>query len=200
MQKTQENTVSVPALHARPAARKLPGHKQRGYTLVELGIVTLIIGLIATLALLVLPNILATVRSNKIIDAFNSAIPAIQTAYQNRTSYTGLTTAQVAQNRWMGSGLTEVTAGVPTGNLLTQWGQLTFAPASNGTQAQGTLTAIPSRECIKIATAMTSDQYLTVSVNGTAVKTGTTDLDLTAAGTQCNASNANTVVFTFGRA
>jgi prepilin-type N-terminal cleavage/methylation domain-containing protein len=200
MQNTQVNTVSVPTLHARPAAGKLPGHKQRGYTLVELGIVTLIIGLIATLALLILPNILASVRANKITDAFNSAIPAIQTAYQNRTSYTGLTTAQVAQNRWMGSGLTEVTAGVPTGNLLTQWGQLTFAPASNGTQAQGTLTAIPSRECIKIATAMASDQYLTVSVGGTAVKSGTTDLDLTAAGTQCNASNANTIVFTFGRA
>ncbi len=200
MQNTQVNTVSAPALHARPAARKLPVHKQRGYTLVELGIVTLIIGLIATLALLILPNILASVRANKITDAFNSAIPAIQTAYQNRTSYTGLTTAQVAQNRWMGSGLTEVTAGVPTGNLLTQWGQLTFAPASNGTQAQGTLTAIPSRECIKIATAMASDQYLNVSVNGTAVKSGTTDLDLTAAGTQCNADNANTIVFTFGRA
>jgi prepilin-type N-terminal cleavage/methylation domain-containing protein len=203
MQNTQVNTLSGDALRAHPKARPLIGHKglkQRGVTLIELSIVILIAGLLAALVGLILPNILASIRANKITDAFDSAIPAIQTAYQNRTSYNGLTTAQVAQNRWMGTGLTEVAAGVPTGNLLTQWGQLTFAPAANGTQAQGTLTAIPSRECIKISNAMAGDQYLTVNVNGTAVKAAAADLDLTTAGTQCNASNANTIVFTFGRA
>lgn len=203
MQNTQVNTLSGNALRAQPKARPSIGHKglkQRGVTLIELSIVILIAGLLAALVGLILPNILASIRANKITDAFDSAIPAIQTAYQNRTSYNGLTTAQVAQNRWMGTGLTEVAAGVPTGNLLTQWGQLTFAPAANGTQAQGTLTAIPSRECIKISNAMASDQYLTVNVNGTAVKAAAADLDLTTAGTQCNANNANTIVFTFGRA
>jgi prepilin-type N-terminal cleavage/methylation domain-containing protein len=203
MQNTQVNTLSGNALRAQPKAHQPMGHKglkQRGVTLIELSIVILIAGLLAALVGLILPNILASIRANKITDAFDSAIPAIQTAYQNRTSYNGLTTAQVAQNRWMGTGLTEVAAGVPTGNLLTQWGQLTFAPAANGTQAQGTLTAIPSRECIKISNAMAGDQYLTVNVNGTAVKAAAADLDLTTAGTQCNASNANTIVFTFGRA
>lgn len=203
MQNTQVNTLSGDALRAQPKACPSIGHKglkQRGVTLIELSIVILIAGLLAALVGLILPNILASIRANKITDAFDSAIPAIQTAYQNRTSYNGLTTAQVAQNRWMGTGLTEVAAGVPTGNLLTQWGQLTFAPAANGTQAQGTLTAIPSRECIKISNAMASDQYLTVNVNGTAVKAAAADLDLTTAGTQCNANNANTIVFTFGRA
>lgn len=203
MQNTQVNTLSGNALRAKPKARPSIGHKglkQRGVTLIELSIVILIAGLLAALVGLILPNILASIRANKITDAFDSAIPAIQTAYQNRTSYNGLTTAQVAQNRWMGTGLTEVAAGVPTGNLLTQWGQLTFAPAANGTQAQGTLTAIPSRECIKISNAMASDQYLTVNVNGTVVKAAAADLDLTTAGTQCNANNANTIVFTFGRA
>jgi prepilin-type N-terminal cleavage/methylation domain-containing protein len=203
MQNTQVNTLSGNALRAQPKARPSIGHKglkQRGVTLIELSIVILIAGLLAALVGLILPNILASIRANKITDAFDSAIPAIQTAYQNRTSYNGLTTAQVAQNRWMGTGLTEVAAGVPTGNLLTHWGQLTFAPAANGTQAQGTLTAIPSRECIKISNAMASDQYLTVNVNGTAVKAAAADLDLTTAGTQCNANNANTIVFTFGRA
>lgn len=174
--------------------------KQHGYSLPELAVVILIIGLIASLAALILPGILASFRANKIIDEFNIAIPSIQTAYQNKTSYSGLTTAQVAQNRWVGSGMTEVTGGVPTGNLLTQWGTLTFAPAANGTQAQGTLNNVPSRECIKISTAFTGDQYLSVTINGTAVKSGVTDMDLTAVGTQCNSNNANTIVFTFGRA
>lgn len=203
MQNTQVNTLSGQPLRAQPKPQQPTGHKglkQRGVTLIELSIVILIAGLLAALVGLILPNILASIRANKITDAFDSAIPAIQTAYQNRTSYNGLTTAQVAQNRWMGTGMTEVAAGVPTGNLLTQWGQLTFTPAANGTQAQGTLTAIPSRECIKISNAMASDQYLTVNVNGTAVKAAAADLDLTTAGTQCNANNANTIVFTFGRA
>ncbi len=203
MQNIQVNTVSVQLLRAQSKAQQPKsnkGHKQRGVTLIELSIVILIAGLLAALVALVLPGILASLRANKITDAFDSAIPAIQTAYQNRTSYTGLTTAQVAQNRWMGSSLTEVAAGVPTGNLLTQWGQLTFAPAANGTQAQATLTNIPSRECIKISSAMSSDQYLTVNVNGTAVKAAAGDLDLTTAATQCNANNANSIAFTFGRA
>lgn len=203
MQNTQAAVLGGQRQHGCPKVNHLMAlktYQQRGYSLPELAIVILIIGLLASLAALILPGIFASYRANKITDEFNIAIPSIQTAYQNRTSFTGLTTAQVAQNRWVGSGMTEVANGVPTGNLLTQWGQLTFAPASNGTQGQGTLTNIPGRECIKIGTAMISDQYLSVTVNGAAVKSGTTPMDLTALGTQCNSSNANTLVFTFGRA
>lgn len=192
MQSTQVKTLSGQRLRVKA--------KQRGYSLPELAIVILIIGLLASLAALILPGIFASYRANKITDEFNQAIPAIQTAYQNRTSFTGLTTAQVAQNRWIGSGMTEVANGTPTGNLLTQWGQLTFAPAANGTQGQGTMNDIPSRECIKIGNAMISDQYLSVNINGAAVKAANAELDLTTLGTQCNSSNANTIVFTFGRA
>ncbi|NWB63512.1 type 4 pilus major pilin [Pseudomonas sp. F1002] len=175
--------------------------KQRGVSdLPQLALVILIGTLLAAVAYLVLPGIFAGFRASKITDAFSTSIPSIQTAYQNRTSYAGLTTAQVAQNRWVDSGLTEMAGGQPTGNLVTQWGTLTFLPVSNGTQAQGTLNAVPSRECVKIATALGGDQYITVTINGAAVKTGVTDMDLTAVGTQCNSSNANTIAFTFGRA
>ena len=203
MHNTQFEALSGHRLHASPTPDQPMGsksHKQGGYSLPELAIVILIIGLLVSLTALILPSIFASFRANKITDEFNQAIPSIQTAYQNRTSFSGLTTAQVAQNRWVGGGMTEATNGVPTGNLLTQWGQLTFAPASNGTQGQGTLTNIPSRECIKITNAMMSDQYLSVTINGASVKSGTTEMDLTAVGTQCNSSNANTIVFTFGRA
>lgn len=182
--------------------RRLPAmKKQRGVAdLSQLALVILIGTLIAAVSYLVLPGMLASYRASKITDAFNTAIPAIQTAYQNRTSYTGLTTAQVAQNRWVDGGMTEMASGVPTGNLVTQWGTLAFAPASGGTQAQGTMTNVPSRECIKISNALNGDQYMSVTINGAAVKSGVTDMDLTTVGSQCNSTNASTIAFTFGRA
>jgi hypothetical protein len=175
--------------------------KQRGVMdLPQVAIALLIGTLVAAVAYLVLPGIFAGLRADKITDAFKTAIPAIQTAYQNRTSYAGISTAQVAQNRWVEGGMTELAAGVPTGNLMTQWGALTFASAANGTQAQVTMINVPSRECIKISNNLMGDQYLSVTINGAAVKAGVADMDLTAVGTQCNASNANTIAFTFGRA
>ncbi|WP_411566806.1 type 4 pilus major pilin (plasmid) [Pseudomonas orientalis] len=175
--------------------------KQRGIAdLPQLAIVLVVGALIAAVAYAVLPNLFAGFRASKITDAFTAAVPAIQTAYQNRTSFSSITTAQVAQNRWLEGGITELSDGVPTGNLLTQWGTVTFASAANGTQAQVTLNNVPSRECLKISTALNTDQYQSVTVNGAAVKTGVSEMDLTAVGTQCNSSNANTIAFTFGRA
>lgn len=175
--------------------------KQRGIgDLPQLAIVLVVGALIAAVAYAVLPTLLANFRASKITDAFTSAVPAIQTAYQNRTSFSGISTAQVAQNRWIDGGITELSGGVPTGNLITQWGTVTFAPAANGTQAQATLNNVPSRECLKISTALNTDQYQSVTVNGATVKTGLSEMDLTAVGTQCNSSNANTIAFAFGRA
>lgn len=175
--------------------------KQHGIADLPQLVIVLVVGaLIAAVAYAVLPNLFANFRSSKITDAFTAAVPAIQTAYQNRTSFSGISTAQVAQNRWIEGGITEVSNGVPTGNLITQWGTVTFASAANGTQAQATLNNVPSRECIKISTALNTDQYQSVTVNGAAVKTGVSEMDLTTVGTQCNSSNANTISFTFGRA
>lgn len=175
--------------------------KQRGVMdLPQMAIGLVIAVMVAAVGYAVLVPLFANFRAGKITDAFNAAVPAIQTAYQNRTSFSGISTAQVAQNRWLEGGITELSAGVPTGNLITQWGTVTFASAANGTQAQATLNNVPSRECIKISTALNTDQYQSVTVNGAAVKTGVNEMDLTTVGTQCNASNANTIAFTFGRA
>lgn len=96
--------------------------------------------------------------------------------------------------------MTELSGGVPTGNLLTPWGTITFEPAAGGSQAQVSLNNVPSRECIRISNALMGDEYRTVTVNGATVKAEGRELDLTTAGTQCNSSNANTLGFTFGRA
>ena len=174
--------------------------KQGGFGLPELVIVLMIAALIAAAAMVVVPRALASIRAGKVIDEFNTSIPAIQTAYQNQTSFSSLTTAQVAQNGWVGSSFVEYAAGIPTGRLLTQWGTLTFTPIAAGSQAQGSLDNVPSKECVKIANAFTNDLYLTATVNGTAVKANVNNVDLTAIGTQCSSSTTNTITFTFGRA
>lgn len=178
---------------------RLGKKKQGGFGLPELAITLMITGLIAAAAMIVVPRILASVRAEKIIDEFNTAIPAIQTAYQNQTTFSSLTTAQVAQNGWVGSSFIEYSAGVPTGKLLTQWGTMAFAPIASGARAQTTLDNIPSRECVKIGNSFTNDLYLTATINGTTVKTNINAVDLTAVGTQCSSTTTNTIVFTFGR-
>lgn len=183
---------------ARP--KRTGSARQRGFSLTELAIVLGIIALIAAAAMVVVPRVLASIRASKIIDAFNEAIPSIQTAYQNQTSFANLTTAQVAQNGWLNDSFVEMAGGVPDGNLVTQWGTIAFAPAAGNTQGQATLTNIPTKECVKIGSSFMNDLFLTASINGTQVKAGPNNIDLTAVGTQCSSTPTNVIVFTFGRA
>lgn len=174
--------------------------KQAGFTLAELTVVLLIGALLAAAAIYGLPRLMANYRAGKIVDEFNTAIPAVQTAFQNQTSFANLTTEMVAKNKWMNDGFIEVgTGSTPTGNLVTSWGSITFEPASSNAQAKVTMTNIPVRECLKISEMFNSDNFLAASINSTSVKTGRL-VDLTAVGTQCNSSTANTLSFNFGRA
>ncbi|WP_181885422.1 type 4 pilus major pilin [Trinickia dinghuensis] len=198
---------SVGAGGAELTARKIPGRskrarrsRQNGFSLTELAIVLGIIALIAAAAMVVVPRVLASIRAGKIIDAFNEAIPSIQTAYQNQTSFANLTTAQVAQNGWLDDSFVEMSNGTPDGNLDTQWGTIVFVPAASNAQGQVTLNNIPTKECVKIGTNFTNDLYLTATIDGTAVKNGPNNVDLTTVGTQCSSATTNTIVFTFGRA
>jgi prepilin-type N-terminal cleavage/methylation domain-containing protein len=186
--------------HRASKPRRAGRGRQGGFSLTELAIVLGIIALIAAAAMVVVPRVLASIRAGKIIDAFNEAIPSIQTAYQNQTSFANLTTAQVAQNGWLNDSFVEMAGGVPDGNLVTQWGTIAFAPTAANAQGQATLDHIPTKECVKIGNSFMNDMYLTATINGAAVKAGPNNVDLTAVGTQCSSSTSNTIVFTFGRA
>jgi type II secretory pathway pseudopilin PulG len=175
-------------------------HKQKGNLMIELAIVVAIIALLAAAMWPTMTRVFSGIRAGKVVNELNLAIPSIQTAYQNRNSYSGITTAQVATNRWFNDNFLEMNAGVPTGVIVTQWGTITFVAAASGTQVQGTLNNIPTRECVKIAESFNNDLYLTANINGSAVKTATTVLDATSVGSQCATSSTNTLTFTFGRA
>ncbi|PRP68497.1 hypothetical protein BUE93_22110 [Chromobacterium amazonense] len=176
-------------------------NKQRGMTLVELMIVLLIGAIVLIGVVMYFGSVSASNRSSKIVAEFSTAIPAIQSAYQSRTSFATVNTAQVAQNRWMSNEFLEMTGSTPTGNIMTQWGPVTFAPAASNNQVQVTMNNIPSRECIKISEMFNGDSYITASINGTSVKDKATStmVDLDATGAQCNSSESNTMVFNFGR-
>lgn len=173
---------------------------QKGFTIMELAIVILLSGVFIAAVWPQMSKILSGSRASKITNELNLVIPTIQTAYQNRTSYNGLTTQAVATNRWISENFLETNAGTPTGGIVTQWGTMAFATAAANTQVQLTMDNIPSRECAKIAEGFSSAMFLTASINGAAVKTATTELDVAAVGTQCNSAAANTLVITFGRA
>lgn len=173
---------------------------QGGFTMVELMIVLAIAALIAAVAMAFVPSIIANIRAGKITKALNVGVPAIQTSYQNATSFANLTTAQVAQKQWMGKNLTEYANGVPTGNLVTPWGNITCTSAAAGAQGQCSMNNIPTRECQNITDEFTNDMYVSATVNGASIKTATTDVDLTTAGTQCSSTTTNTITFNFGRA
>lgn len=175
-------------------------NQQRGYSMTELAIVISIVIALGAMMWPTISRIFSGMRANKIGNELALVIPTIQTSYQNRTSYAGLTTAQVAQSRWISDGFIEMNAGVPTGKIITQFGNMEFAPAASNTQVEGTIDKIPTLVCTKLIDALDIPLYQSVSVNGTVVKATAADMDKTTAGTQCSSAAENTIVFTFGRA
>lgn len=174
--------------------------KQRGFTMIELGIVVGIIGMMTALIWSPAANAYANFRASKITNELNNAIPDIQKSFVNNSSFSDLTTETVAFNRWVSDSFLEMNAGVPTGVVRSQWGAITFVPIANNTQIEGTLNGIPSRECLKIAEGMSYKMYLTVSVNGASVKAENMDISQATLGRQCSGNITNIITFTFGRA
>jgi len=186
-------------LLARWNHRALKLKSQRGFGLIEMSIAAGLAGILALLGWALVPGIMAGFNASKITNELQSAIPKIQASYNNRTSFAQLTTEEVAKRRWFSDGFTETNGNIPTGKLLTKWGEITFAPASGNNQAVGTLNNIPSRECNNITESFDTSLYLSATVNSTSIKTATTPLAATTAADQCNSSESNTITFNFRR-
>jgi len=181
-------------------ARKINSCKmQRGNFLIEMSIATAIAAVLALIGWTLVPDLLASYNASKITTELKTAIPKIQAGYNNRTSFSILTTEEVAKSRWFSDGFLDKNGNIPNGSLKTKWGDITFAPASGNNQAVGTLNNIPSRECIKIAEDFGQAIYTSATVNSTTIKTATTDLAMTTASDQCNSSDANSLTFNFRR-
>jgi hypothetical protein len=183
--------------------RAKSGKSQKGVTLTEMGVVLGIGAVILITGFMVVPKMLAESNAKKLNDAFTMSIPKIQAAYNSRTSFTGLTTAAVANNGWFNDSMVQKTNGVPTGVLVTPWANGTIAFAATGTggiQGQVTLTNVPSAVCNSLADSMLpNDMFLTATINAASVKALNREVDYAVTGTQCSGTNTNTIVAVFSR-
>lgn len=185
------------------SGRKLS--KQAGVTLTEVGVGIAISSVIGMAAFYMVPKMLAENNAKRLHDAITVSIPKIQGAHQNRTNFSGLTTAVVARNGWIAEPLISKDAsGVPTGTLVAPWdgGTITVATASPFTQGTFTVTGASTAVCNAVVTTM-MDNDIFVSANvgtGTPVKASVASgVDFDAAGTRCSAAGTKTLTFTFGR-
>jgi prepilin-type N-terminal cleavage/methylation domain-containing protein len=175
--------------------------KQAGFTLIELGVVVAIGAVISIAGVLVVPKMLAENNAKKLSDALTLAIPKIQSAYQNRTSYNGLTATAVAKNGWIADSLIEKKKGVPTGNLITPWagGSIVFVE-TEGKQAKVTVTAASPAVCNSLATNfLSNDMLLTANINGTSVKELNLEVNYAETGEACTKKTSNSIEVVFGR-
>lgn len=176
-------------------------NKQRGMTMTELGVVLALGGVILAIGLAVVPSQLAKLRANKVVDALNLTIPSIQTAFQNRSSLSGLSSSVVANQGWIEKSFVDRTGGTPT--LVTPWpGTIDFKPVNSNKQGQVEITDIPPTECARIIElAANSDLYVTASINGTQIKTSAVNsqVDFGTASSSCQSKPDNTITLVFAK-
>lgn len=179
---------------------KKTGHvialKQRGFTLIELGIVVVIGSILLAVALSIATTVLADNRANDELKEVPLIVTRIQKLYNNRANFTGLTTAlAISQNSFPANRVTSTTT------VTNRWGgTITVAPATMVTASDAvtaTYTNVPKSECLAVLPQLDSSMR-TMTVGGTSTKADGVPTDLTALGTQC-ALAPTTVVYTFSK-
>lgn len=166
----------------------------KGFTLVELMIVIVLGGLVIAVAIAAAPRIKAHINGNKDMADIPDVVSNIQAHYSLKPSYAGLTNTIANSYKLVPD---DMNGGA--GTIINRYGGVvTLAPATV-TVANDSFTystgGVPSRVCLKIVPQL-APQFLNLSVNGTVVKATGGTLDETAAATQCNSGEANTLLFT----
>lgn len=175
--------------------------RQKGFTLVELGIVVAIGAVIIGIGLIVVPSLLASTRANAEISELPTVATKIQRAYANQPNYSGMTHAAVVNlkvfpdnqvsgttvtNRWGGG----VTVAVNATGIVSANDSFTI-----------TSTGIPEDECVQLGQGLErAARIITVGTGASAVvKADGAKLDLAKLGTQCAVASTSTIVYTFGK-
>lgn len=175
---------------------------QKGFTLVELGIVVAIAAIIIGIGLVVVPSILASTRANAEISELPTVATKITRAYANQPDFSAITTAGVIDLGAYQAASVNRTAGT----ITNRWGGNVTVASDTLVNADDvvslTYTNIPTAECLQIGQGV-EGAMRQISVTGTAetvVKAdGESAANPTTLGTACNSAARVSMTFTFGK-
>ena len=167
--------------------------KKRGYSMIEIAIGTVIVGLLLAVTISYVRGILADNRSNAELQELPMVVSKITKMYNNRPTFNGISTAILAAN---GVYPAERVNGAVITNRF--GGAVTVAAATTSIADDSvtlTYTLVGESECKAIIPQL-DNSMTSMSVNSTAVKVAGSPVNLTTLGAQC-ANATNTIAYTF---
>lgn len=133
-------------------------HQQQGFTLIEMIVAAIVMAGMMTVAVQYFGSTRETTRLNRTVDQILRLEQGIRRAYENETSYNGITLSVLDQRqaipsdikRGSGTGTTIVTA---LGNAVSVWASswVSGGPVVAGASFQLTQSGLSKTECIHIA-------------------------------------------------
>lgn len=168
-------------------------NNQRGYTIVELSIVMVVVGVIIAGISLGVVKLLASNRANDETKMLQQVVSTIQKHFANYADYSTISTSNEVKSGTFPDNLSNITAGTEAN----RWGGAVTLAASGG-NARFTLTTtnVPSYECREVIPQLDGFTY-TVSVNGSSVKAAGASTNQSSLLTACNSTTLNTIVYEF---
>jgi nitrate/nitrite transporter NarK len=154
---------------------------------------------IIAIGLAVVPGIIASNRANAEISEVPSVVAKIQKLYNNQSSFSGVTTGQVAAL----SVYPDQEASAVGGTITDRWGGAVTV-ASGTLKVAGdsvilTYNNVPQAECTQIVPGV-ANSVRVITIGGTSVKADGQAVNLTTVGSQCAAgSTANTITYQFSK-
>lgn len=162
--------------------------RQAGFSMVDLSIWVVVVGVALALVLSLGPSIMTNMRVNAESSNLQNIVACVQKYKFNKANFAGTTTAQVINQGCFPDSM------VSGSSVINRWsGAVTVAPVTTVTASDSlgfTYNNLNKASCTGLIPVV-ADNFLTISVNGSAVKPVNGAVDDNAMGTACNnATNA----------
>lgn len=172
--------------------------KQRGFTLIELGIVLALSGIVLFYAVSKMTSTGDQVRAQALVGELAQIVQNTKRLYATQGSYNGVTIAALRNNTVFPSSWNGTAAGTITGPFTgaVTVGATTLTTADDAVMI--TTPNVPTSVCSEAA-RMLADGVNIITVGGTVVKANNGALNIDTLGTQCSAANSVSFAVTFGK-
>lgn len=176
---------------------------QKGFTLVELGIVVVVAAVILSVVLPKVGEVFGGTKTNGELQELPDVIAKIQKIYSNAPSFSGATLQTVAD---MGAFPSARIVTASPAAISNRWGGAVTLAVSTITTANDTIdltyTNIPAQACIDVISQMgtNGNGMRIITVGGVTVKADGANVNNSTLATNCNTGGAaNTVVYRFSK-